>query len=237
LVQNPRLTCELIHKYDFLLYYKRIKYLTVLSTNVIRKILTIEECDQIVAFGGWTSDLLYSHVADFDDYAVWEIISAHVVGEDFIADYVDVLNWYELSKNASLTLPLIEHFIDRVCWFSLVDNPNLTHGFIRDHIHEWKNIERIQSHPQFGTKELGLRSASFWPWIASNPNLPFEFLPSTWDKLSLFNLSSNINLTPAIIREHADKWDWYQMALNRAVTIDILEENIMRLNQLFYDIK
>jgi hypothetical protein len=237
LVQNPRLTYDIIHKYDFLLYYKRIKYLTGLTTRIIRNCLTIDECDQIIDVGGWTQDMLYSHVGDFDEYGCWELISAHVVGDDFITDYEYVLEWYDLSKNANLTMSLIERFIDKVVWQSLVDNPNLTHEFIRDNIHEWKNVERIQQHPQFGLKELGLRSESFWAWIVCNHNLPLEFITTNLSKLSLFNLSSNVNLTPAIIREHIDKWDWYRLALNRAVTIDILEENIHRLNELLYDVK
>jgi hypothetical protein len=235
LVSNHRITSQIVHKYNYLLQTKMIRHLTALNDDYQFDMLSLDDCDRIIEERKWPTSLLYDKVDDIDCDDLWEDISSCTLPEKFIRKYADKFNWYELSKNASLTLPLIREFTDKLNWGELCRNPNLTSEFILEHIDKFKDHSYIISHPQYLSswdyfKEFTL----YWHYISFNPSITLDFITTNIVKMSYDHLSQNRNLTPSLIRDYVDKWIWRELAINPAVSIEILEENLWRLRGKLY---
>ena len=88
--------------------------------------------------------------------------------EQFFRDYIDRVDWIELSGNPSLSEQFFREHIDRVDWAALSRNPNLSEQFFRDY------IDRVD-----------------WRTLSRNPSLSEQFFREHIDRVDWRTLSRN----------------------------------------------
>lgn len=134
----------------------------------------------------------------FMDHIDWQwnmyALSSHLnfEPEEFTTQlFTDIAwDWRNLSRNRSLTLDVIERFMDLVPWdfVGLSENPNVTISFVRRFIDEEWNWSQLSCNPGISIQD-----------VLSNPDLPWSW----------FFVTYNPNVTIADVLEHPEK-AWYK---------------------------
>jgi hypothetical protein len=165
----------------------------------------------------------------FDSFD-WASISVEYLSREFIIKHSERFYWSSLSFNKCLTFDLITLFIDKIDWNNISYNPNITEDFICEYWDRLKDNACVFYNPAFSMRLVDKYYDELnWMRMGLNTNLTPAFIREHWSKLNKHQLSENPNLTPAIIRDFANEWDWSQLILNRALMLEIAEENIWRL--------
>ena len=144
--------------------------------------------------------------------------------EKQLKKYEDKLDWFELSRNPSLTPALIEKYKDELFLLNLSFNPSLTPALIEKYENKWDwnmlsfNLSLTPALIEKYEDKLD------WNVLSQNPSLTPALIEKYENKLNWEELSSNPALTPALIEKYENKLNWFELSRNPSLTPTLIEK-------------
>jgi len=147
---------------------------------------------------------------DWTDFCCGDI----ELGEDFMREFSDKIDWVEVSKYQVLSESFIREFCDKVYWLNISRFQTLSEGFIREFCDKvlWVDICCCQSLSEEFIREF--IDKIDWPSICWNQALSEGFIREFCDKVYWPNISCFQTLSEELVLEFYNKIDWRLMKKN-----------------------
>jgi hypothetical protein len=152
--------------------------------------------------------------------------------------------WRGISLNSCTTLDIIEFFINephvfKFYWDSVSMNPNLTPEFIKKHPYKKWDWRMISKNKAFSFKDV--EDNPEFPWEPSylvlNTSFSEKDIEKIIDKYSWQkNVWENHDLSLEFVKDHSrgKRLNWREIALNKNITPDFIEQRVSFLSSFMY---
>ncbi len=146
-------------------------------------------------------------IEDFKSKSYWNSILQNNVSEDFIRDFQDKINWWNISGKQNLSEDLIREFEDKVIWQQISSKQMLSENFIRE-----------------------FQDKVDWACISYYQNLSEDFIREFKDKVDWYSISHRQKLSENFIREFQNKVVWKWVSSYQKLSEKFIEEFQDKLN-------
>ena len=173
-------------------------------------------------------------IKQYLDKVDWYELSKNTnLSEAFFERHLDKVDWNELSKNTNLSEAFFERYLNKVKWSSLSQNTSLSEAFFERHLNkvDWYNLSCNTSLSE-AFFERHLDKAN-WNGLSRNTNLSEAFFERYLDKVKWISLSQNTNLSEAFFERHLNKVDWNELSKNTNLSEAFFERHLDKVEWLY----
>ena len=156
---------------------------------------------------------------NYDKEFIRRICTWQKISEEFMEEYLEVIDWDGISRFQELSTSFMEKHLDKLNWYSISKYQFLSEDFIEKYSNRinWDNLslnELIPEHTLFKFSDK-----LNWNTISKYQDLSESFIEKYQDKVNWEWISKHQILSERFIEKHKDKVDWdyifdYQMLSN-----------------------